>query len=66
MLRLSFEHGGSRLVLLVDPRTFAPVAVRIPGFRSGWTYLARARERDLVRPELRIPRGLRLVVEEKA
>ena len=66
MLRLSFEHGGSRLVLLVDPRTYAPVAVRIPGFRSGWTYLARARERDLARPELRIPRRLRLVVEEKA
>ncbi len=66
MLRLAFEHGGSRLVLLVDPRTYAPVAVRIPGFRSGWTYLARARERDLARPELRIPRRLRLVVEEKA
>ena len=65
MLRLSFEHG-SHLVLLVDPRTYAPVAVRIPGFRSGWTYLARARERDLARPELRIPRRLRLVVEEKA
>jgi hypothetical protein len=66
MLRLSFKHGGSRLILLVDPHTFAPVAVRIPRLRTGWSYLARARLKDLVRPELRLSRRLRLIVKEEA
>ena len=66
MLRLSFRHGDSRLLLIVDPRTFAPVAVRIPRLGTGWSYVARAERRDLVRPELRLSRRLRLIVKEEA
>ena len=66
MLRLSFKHGNSRLVLIVKPRTLAPVAIRIPRLRTGWSYLARANRRDLARTELRLSRRLRLTVKEEA
>src|SRR5439155_1574113 len=54
LLRLDFARGDSRLLLLVEPRTFTPVAVGIPRIGTGWSYLARAQRRDLVRPELRL------------
>ena len=66
MLRLAFRQGDSRLLVIVNPRTFAPVAVRIPRLRTGWSYLARAQRRDLIRPELRLSRRLRLIVKEEA
>ncbi len=66
MLRLSFRHGHSRLLLIVNPQTFAPVAVRIPRVKTGWSHLARAERRDLGRPELRLSRRLRLIVKEEA
>jgi hypothetical protein len=66
MLRLDFRRGGSRLQLVVDPRTHAPVAVRIPRIRTGRSHLARAERRDLVQHELRVPRRLRLVLEGEA
>jgi len=66
MLCLAFRQGDSRLLVIVNPRTFAPVAVRIPRLRTGWSYLARAQRRDLIRPELRLSRRLRLIVKEEA
>jgi hypothetical protein len=66
MLRLYFQHGNSRLVLIVDPPTFAPVAVRIPSAGTGWSYLARAERLDLIRPQLRLSPRLRLIVREDA
>jgi hypothetical protein len=66
MLRLSFARGDSRLLVIVDPRTFAPVAVRIPRLRTGWSYLARPKGRDLARPKLRLSRRLRQIVKEEA
>jgi hypothetical protein len=65
MLRLSFGHR-SRLLVIVDPRSFAPVAVRIPPIGTGWSHLARAEPRDLVRPELLLPRRFRPIVKEDA
>jgi hypothetical protein len=66
MLRLSFERGESRLLLLVEAHTFAPVAVMIPRIRTGWSYLARAERRDLVRAKLRLPKRLHVIVQEEA
>lgn len=66
MLRLAFEQSDSRLLVIVNPRTFAPVAVRIPRLSTGWSYLARPERRDLARPELRLSRRLRLIVKEEA
>jgi hypothetical protein len=63
---LAFRQGDSRLLVIVNPRTFAPVAVRTPRLRTGWSYLARAQRRDLIRPELRLSRRLRLIVKEEA
>jgi hypothetical protein len=60
LLQLGFDRGG--LALLVRPRTFAPVAIRV-GHRS-WTYLAPAERSDLARPSLRLPSRLRRVVTE--
>jgi hypothetical protein len=65
LLRLSFRRYESGLFLLVEPRTFAPVAVRIARRGVGWSYLAPAR-RDLARPTLRLSRRLRLIVREEA
>jgi hypothetical protein len=66
MLRLAFRQGYSRLLVIVNPRTFVPVAVRIPRLKTGWSYLARAKRHDLARPELRLSPRLRLVVKEEA
>ena len=66
MLRLSFRRRHSRLFLIVDPRTFAPVAVRIAREGTGWSYLAPAERRDLVQSPLRLSRRLRLIVKEDA
>jgi hypothetical protein len=66
MVRLSFRQGHSRLLVIVNPRTFVPVAVRIPRLRTGWSYLARAKRHDLDGPELRLSPQLRLVVKEEA
>jgi hypothetical protein len=60
LLQLGFDRGG--LALLVRPRTFAPVAIRV-GHRS-WTYLAPAERSDLATPLLRLPSKLRRVVSE--
>jgi len=65
-LRLSFHRRDSGLSLIVDPRTFAPVAVRIPRVRTSWSYLAPAEPRDLASPSLRLPRRLRVIVKEEA
>ena len=66
MLRLGFRRGHSRLLVIVNPRTFVPVAVRIPRLGTGWSYLARAKRHDLDGPELRLSPQLRLVVKEEA
>ena len=36
MLHLSFERGDSRLLLIVNPRTFAPVAVRMARAKASY------------------------------
>ena len=61
LVGLAFRHSDG-LAMLVRPRTFAPVAVRI-GHRS-WTYLAPAEKRDLASPSLQLPRSLRRVIAE--
>jgi hypothetical protein len=61
LLELIFGHHGG-LALLVRPRTFEPVAVRIA--RKSWTYLAPAEKSDLGAPSLRLPRKLRRIVTE--
>jgi len=61
LLQLRFDRR-SGLALLVRPRTFAPVAIRV-GDRS-WTYLAPAERSDLATPSLRLPSNLRRVVTE--
>jgi hypothetical protein len=65
LLRLSFRFRESGLLLLVDQRTSAPVAVRIERRGTGWSYLAPAGG-DLARPALRLSRQVRLAVEEDA
>jgi hypothetical protein len=65
LLRLSFRLRDTGLFLLVDPRTLAPVAVRIERRGTGWSHLAAA-GRDPARPALRFYRRLRLAVEEHA
>src|SRR6266516_710839 len=65
-LHASLWVTGSRLLLIVNPRTFAPVAVRIPRLRTGWSYLARAKRHDLARAERRLSPRLRLIVKEEA
>ena len=65
LLRLSFRRGRSALFLIVEARTFVPVAVRIARGRSGWSYLAPA-DGDLSRATLRLSRRLRLSIEEHA
>jgi hypothetical protein len=64
VLKLAFARRSSRLLLLVRPRSFVPVAVRIAGKRRGWTRLAPAEPSDLTTPSLRLSRPLRLVVKE--
>jgi hypothetical protein len=61
LLQLGFGRGGG-LTLLVRPRTFAPVAIRV-ALRS-WTYLAPAERSDLATPLLRLPSKLRRLVTE--
>jgi hypothetical protein len=65
MIRLSFQKPRG-LLLLVDPRTFAPAEVRIARKRTGWSHLAPGEPRDLARPGLRLSRRLRLFVKEDA
>ena len=65
-VRLSFQRGRSRLFLLVEPRTFAPVAVRIGRRGTGWSWLAPAGPRPLALLEFRSSHGLRVIVEENA
>jgi len=65
LLRLSFRRGRSGLFLIVEARTFVPVAVRIARGRSGWSYLAPA-DGDLAQATVRLSRRLRLTVEEHA
>ena len=65
MIRLSFQEPRG-LLLLVDPRTFAPAEVRIARQRTGWSHLAPGKARDLTRPGLRLSRRLRLFVKEDA
>ena len=66
MLRLFFGCPGRGLLLIVEPRTFVPVAIRIAGQRNGWAYLSPAERRDLVGPALRLSRRLRLIVRAHA
>jgi len=66
MLRLSFRRRRIRLFLIVDPRTFAPVAVRIAREGTDWSYLAPAARHDVVRSALGLSRRLRLIVKEDA
>ena len=66
VLRLSFHHGTTNLFVIVNRRTYAPAAFRIPRAGLGWTYLAPAKPRDLSRPELRLSWRLRLVLKEEA
>jgi hypothetical protein len=63
MLRLFFGCPGRGLLLIVEPRTSVPVAIRIAGQRTGWAYLSPAERRDLARPALRLSRRLRLIVK---
>jgi hypothetical protein len=66
LLRLSLRLSDTGLLLLVDGRTSALVAVRIEHRGTGWSYLAPAAH-DLARPALRLSRQqLRLAVEEHA
>jgi hypothetical protein len=66
VLRLSFGQGGNRLLLIVDSKTYAPVAVRIPRGGAGWSHLAAAEKRNLPRPVLRLARRAHAIVEETA
>ena len=63
-LKLSFARRSSRLLLLVRPQSFVPVAVRIAERRPGWTRLAPAEPSDLATRALHLSRRLRLVVKE--
>ncbi len=63
MLRLFFGCPGRGLLLIVEPRTSVPVAIRIAGQGTGWAYLSPAERRDLVGPALRLSRRLRLIVK---
>ena len=65
-VRLSFWRGRSRLFLFVEPRTLAPVAVRIGRRGTGWSWLAPAGPRPLALLEFRSSHGLRVIVEENA
>ena len=66
MLRLSFGQGRNGLVVIVDHKTYAPVAVRIPGKSGSWSYLAAAGKHDLPRHVLRLARRAHVVVKETA
>jgi hypothetical protein len=66
MLRLFFGCPGRGLVLIVEPRTSVPVAIRIAGERTRLAYLSPAERRDLGTPALRLSRRLRLIVREDA
>ena len=63
LVRLALAPGSEGLFLLVQARTFTPIAVRIGSSR--WTYFAPAEHRDLAAPSLHLPRRLRLVVKEE-
>jgi hypothetical protein len=66
MLRFFLHHGRTYLVVIVDPETYAPVAVRIPREGTGWAQLAPATPRDLPRAVLRQARRARVIVKEIA
>jgi hypothetical protein len=61
MLQLSLAGPHRTLALIVEPRTFAPIAVRIAGAGSGWADLAPAEQRDLAEA-FGLPRRLRPIV----
>jgi len=65
-LRLFFGCPGRGLLLIVQPRTFVPVAIRIAGQRAGWAYLSPAERRDFAGGALRLSRRLRLIVRAHA
>lgn len=66
VLRLTFARSSGGLALVVRTQTFAPVAVRLPLRRNGWTYLSPAEPRDLARLRQRLSRRVRLLVKEDA
>lgn len=66
MLRLFFGCPGRGLLLVVEPRTSVPVAIRVAGQTTGWAYFSPAERRDLTVPALRLSRRLRLVVKAHA
>jgi hypothetical protein len=66
LLELTFKRGDSRLFLIAEPNTFAPVAVKIARKKTGWSYLAPAEARDLAPTAERLSPRLRVLVKEKA
>src|SRR5581483_297635 len=63
VLLLELIRPGHRLSLLLEPRTFAPFAVRVGGRTARWRYLSPAEPADLTRRSLRMPRSLRAIVK---